>query len=142
MIMKPRFLLKVIAVIACSTIFAMSNDEIKAIEDFPDHFSSEKELKEKVFAKEWLSETVGEKQFFISRVLPLQAGRSRERVTCWYNDTRLSRVVSVWDIRFNDVGPVKLRIDKDTSTLTVAASANAPFNGKILASVVLSSLGP
>ena len=140
--MKLSLLLKIIAIIALSTIFAMSNDEIKYIEDFPDHFSSEKELKGKVFAKEWVSETVAEKQFFISRVLHLQAGRSRERITCWYNDIRLGRVVSVWDIRLNDVGPVTLKIDKDTSTLTIAGGANTPFKGKILASVVLSSLGP
>jgi len=121
---------------------ALGDDGVKYLEDFPDRFASEKELKEKVPAKEWLSCTVAGKQFLISRFLPLQAGRSRERITCWFNDIQSGRVVSVWEIRLSEVGGSKIEFNKDTSVLTLVATGNTSFKGKILGSVNLSTLGP
>jgi hypothetical protein len=129
------------ASLACASALAALHAQPYWHDEIPDRFASEKELKEKVLAAEWLSHSVDAKQFFISRIFPPAYGRSRERVSCWLDDTRNGRVIRVWDISLRETGPVDLSIDKSTSTLTITGLGSTPFQGKVLATVSLAALG-
>src|SRR4030095_15148146 len=136
--MNYRFFLNAALLLVGSTLFVMGEEQTnRFFEDFPTHFSSKKELKEKVFASEWLSHTAAGKEFFISRVPLISFGSSRERITCCHNDVKLGRVTCVWDVRLHEVGAVKIDFDKQTSLLSVTAISNTPLKGKVVASVVL-----
>ena len=144
-IMKSHLVLS--AIIICSALGASCNkkattSENLLSENLPAHISSEKELRAKVFAAEWIPYSAGGKEFVIGRVPLLSAGSSRERIACWLNDTNLHEFVCVWDVRLHEIGPVKVEIDKNTSALSVTAIANTPFEGKVVASVILTTLGP
>jgi hypothetical protein len=132
--------------ILSATVFALllaisinAQDEVIFPDDMPNRFSSEKELKEKVqfFAKEWQSYTVSGRDYIIGRIVIFETGSTMQRITCWRKSSS-GMVTCVWNVRLFQ--PVKIDFNKQTSQLSVTATANTPEQGKVLASVLLSAL--
>jgi len=138
--MNRRKLLCATAVAVLLAISMNAQDELIFPDDLPNRFSSEKELKEKVkvFAKEWRSYKVAEREYIIGQLIISTTGTTLQRITCWGKNSQSGTVSCVWNVRLNQ--PVKIDFDRQTSQLSVTATANTSEKGKVVASVLLTAL--